>query len=147
MIKLLMNTGPWGPWNDSGKNSGSPESKESGADAASKTDSKKPDTSFEDFIKKSEETLKNFFKDSGKSGGGNGGENNNFKNLLPKNNKSLIGLVVLGFILFWLSLGFYKVNSDENAVTLYFGKFYSISTPGLAARMEGTAPAPVARSN
>lgn len=34
-------------------------------------------------------------------------------------------------ISFWLATGFYKVNSDENALVLYFGKFHTISTPGL----------------
>ena len=45
--------------------------------------------------------------------------------------KSIIGLVVLGLVFLWLSSGVYKVDSDENAVVLYFGKFYSIETPGL----------------
>lgn len=60
---------------------------------------------------------------------------NKFKNFFfgdqPKSPKSVIGLIILGTILFWLSLGFYKVDADENAVVLYFGKFYSITTPGL----------------
>jgi membrane protease subunit HflK len=37
----------------------------------------------------------------------------------------------MGFIVLWLSSGLYKVNSDENGLVLYFGKVYSVSTPGL----------------
>ena len=53
----------------------------------------------------------------------------NFKN--NNSNKSLIGLIALSILLLYLSLGFYKVNTDENAVVLYFGKFNKIATPGL----------------
>ncbi|NBX52058.1 MAG: FtsH protease activity modulator HflK [Proteobacteria bacterium] len=45
--------------------------------------------------------------------------------------KSGIGIMVLIIILTYLSFGFYKVDPDENAVTLYFGKFYRTSEPGL----------------
>ena len=45
--------------------------------------------------------------------------------------KSKIGLVILSLILFYLATGFYKVNTDENAAILYFGKFYKVATPGL----------------
>ncbi|MFM7621176.1 MAG: FtsH protease activity modulator HflK, partial [Alphaproteobacteria bacterium] len=53
------------------------------------------------------------------------------KNKLPNSDKSILGLIALSFLLLYLSLGFYKVNTDENAVVLYFGKFHKISTPGL----------------
>ena len=45
--------------------------------------------------------------------------------------KSSIGLIFLVVVLVYLSFGFYKVDPDENAVTLYFGKFYKISEPNL----------------
>lgn len=48
-----------------------------------------------------------------------------------KNEKSATGLIILGAILLWLSCGFYKVDADENAVVLYFGKFYKVTTSGL----------------
>jgi membrane protease subunit HflK len=44
----------------------------------------------------------------------------------PKYKNIFIVLLIL-----WLSLGIYKVNSNENAVVLYFGKFYQVSGPGL----------------
>ncbi|GDX36353.1 hypothetical protein LBMAG18_08640 [Alphaproteobacteria bacterium] len=59
---------------------------------------------------------------------------NSFKNnkkKLPNSDKSMIGLIALSLLLLYLSLGFYKVNTDENAVVLYFGKYHKISTPGL----------------
>jgi membrane protease subunit HflK len=48
-----------------------------------------------------------------------------------KSDKSIIGLIALSLILFYLATGFYKVNTDENAAILYFGKFYKVATPGL----------------
>ncbi len=48
-----------------------------------------------------------------------------------KSKKPVIGIAILGVILLWLSFGFYKVDADENAVVLYFGKFYKITTSGL----------------
>ncbi len=141
-----MNAGPWGPW--SGGDSSDQNSKNGGKDNQPKNpprpenkgekDSTKTNPqkkSLEDFVKKSEEKFKkifgeNFQNSGGGSGGGNKDDKNfNFKNLASQN--SLIGLIVLAFTLLWLATGIYKVNSDENAVTLYFGKFYSISTPGL----------------
>ena len=41
-------------------------------------------------------------------------------------------------IVLWLASGLYKVGSDENALVLYFGKFHSVTTPGLNYRI----PAP-----
>ena len=46
-----------------------------------------------------------------------------------KKNLSIIGFSVL--LLVWLLSGIYKVNSDENAVVLYFGKYFETTTPGL----------------
>lgn len=49
----------------------------------------------------------------------------------PDSSKPIIGLVILSILTIYLSTGFYKVNTDENAVILYFGKFHKIATPGL----------------
>jgi len=96
-------------------------------------------------------------KGSGETGNGaNGTENHNnglnnaksieelareiFKNFQKQNNKrnlkkdNVKSLVILGFsivMLLWLLTGIYKVNSDENAVVLYFGKYFETTTPGL----------------
>jgi membrane protease subunit HflK len=110
-IIKLRNDGPWG---SSGGSSG-------GSFGGNNDGGKPKSTSNQgDWIKK----LQDLFK------------NNSFKNNLDKNsppfkNKSLIGLVSLGLLVIWLTSGLYKVDSDENAVILYFGKFYSIATPGL----------------
>ncbi len=62
-----------------------------------------------------------------------------FKNF-DKNNKKLDNSDDIRHLIFvffsiilaiWLLTGLYKVNSDENAVVLYFGKYYETTTPGL----------------
>lgn len=117
-FNLKMNQGPWGPW--SGDN-----------------------------VQKPQNPNPQFKADSNKNSGGNGGENSpNGSNQRPNkgedffkkitdyfsNNKSpkqVAGLITLGVTAIWLASGFYKINPDENGIVLYFGKFYSISTPGL----------------
>ena len=61
-----------------------------------------------------------------------------FKNFQKKENKKkqVVNQNFIYFIIFilfsiWLLSGIYKVNSDENAVVLYFGKYYETATPGL----------------
>lgn len=121
MIKrILMNNGPWGSWEE---NNNKEQQKKPKAD--------NPDLEIDDFIKKGEDFIRKITADIfGGTGGGNKGSN---KKNSPSSGgqKSLLGIVALSFVAIWLSMGFYKVNPDENAVVLYFGKFYSISTPGL----------------
>ncbi|MBM5782527.1 MAG: FtsH protease activity modulator HflK [Pelagibacterales bacterium] len=85
---------------------------------------KKPQKNSDDFFKKSED----FFKKILNEDFGNFNGPRNYQNKTPK---SLIGLILLGLVFLWLCSGIYKVDSDENAVVLYFGKFHSIETPGL----------------
>lgn len=63
----------------------------------------------------------------------NNGSNNNgdFFDNFSKSPKKYISLTILFFLTFWLATGFYKVDPDENAIVLYFGKFHGIATPGL----------------
>lgn len=110
-------SGPWGsggqkPQDNSGNNSGQ---KPSGS--AQQNRSQKINQSENPF-----EGIKNFFKD-------NFGENGN--NIGSKNPKSLFGLFLGVIFVIWMASGIYKIDSDENGLVLYFGKFYSISTPGL----------------
>ena len=127
MLKLLMNSGPWGPWSGAGNqkpNNSKPNSSENNSGGNSGGEKKSPpprdprgnpQDDFEDFFKKSFERVKKFF-DSAQNG---------------KSPKSLVGLIILGISFLWLSLGLYQVDTDENAVLLYFGKFYKVATPGL----------------
>lgn len=61
----------------------------------------------------------------------------NFKNLFngktPKLSNLITSALLLPLIvlLLWMSSGFYKVNTDEQAVELYFGKFTRVTNPGL----------------
>jgi membrane protease subunit HflK len=118
MIRLLNNI-PQSPWSMPSAKSGNDNSQKktsdnNGGDQGSSN--KKPNNSGADFFKKIEEFFKkNFAK----------------KNPNDPSPKSLIGLIVLGIVLLWLMLGIYKVDTDENAAVLYFGKFHKVATPGL----------------
>lgn len=125
MLKLFMNNGPWGPWNNNpGNNSNG---NNSGQKPQNNQKPQKPENNdFDEFFKKSEEFVKKIF--SGNGGNGDSGNNSNFTSKPPK---KIIGLIVLSLILLWLMTGLFKVDPDENAAVLYFGKFTTIATPGL----------------
>ena len=55
----------------------------------------------------------------------------NRKNNKKSSAKDFIVLIFSIALFFWLLTGIYKVNSDENAVVLYFGKYFETTTPGL----------------
>ncbi len=114
---------PWGgSWGGSGdNNSGNDKNKKPENKPGNGSGPKSIDDKINDFFKK----ISDFFKNLG---GNNKNQNPNDNSKTPK---SIIGLIILGFVLFWLSLGFYKVDTDENAIILYFGKFYAVSSPGL----------------
>lgn len=114
-----MNNGPWGPWSGAGNG---PKPENSGAEKKSqepKKPNRKPEKDSDDFFKTASDFFKKIF-----------GENDD--DFPPKKApKSLIGLIILAITILWLAMGFYKVDPDENAAVLYFGKFYKIATPGL----------------
>jgi membrane protease subunit HflK len=120
MFRLLNNIpqSPWSmPGSDKKANSeNNSQNKNGGAgnngNSSQNNKNKKPN----DFLKKIDEFLKKIFARN---------------NLASNSPKSIIGLVVLALILLWLTMGIYKVDTDENAAVLYFGKFYKITTPGL----------------
>ncbi|OFW80724.1 MAG: HflK protein [Alphaproteobacteria bacterium RIFCSPLOWO2_01_FULL_40_26] len=118
-----MSSGPWGPWSGgSSKPNPKPnQPKQEREEKKPQPQNAQPD--FDEFFRKIGDSFKKKF------GGnfGNGGAGKNY----DKAPKSVIGLIFLILILIWLALGIYKVDSDENAVVLYFGKFYKIATPGL----------------
>lgn len=49
--------------------------------------------------------------------------------------KAAVGLVAVVFVVIGLITSFYKVDTDENAVILRFGKFNRITEPGLHMRL------------
>jgi membrane protease subunit HflK len=127
--KILLSKNPWGEpsGNNSGDSNKDKKPKENPKILNPNFGRKNRETNFDDLIKKGEDFFK---KNFGKNGGGSN-KNNWQKKFEDKTPKSIIGLFILGFVLLWLMTGIYKVDSDENAAVLYFGKFYSISTPGL----------------
>jgi membrane protease subunit HflK len=80
----------------------------------------------ESFSKKGQ----NFF-DKFSSKGSGSKDPNDIYNKKQNTPKSFVGIVVLVVLTIWLASGLYKVNPDENAIVLYFGKIHSITTPGL----------------
>lgn len=80
--------------------------------------------------KKVENIAKNVFKNfRGKVGSGGNGSRK-----FGGGSVNVIKMAPIAFFvlfLLWLASGVYKVNSDENAVVLYFGKYYETTTPGL----------------
>lgn len=116
--KIFANQGPWGSWDNN--------------DNKDKKNNK--GNEIDDVIKKGEDFIKKIMSEALKGGSGNssGGKKNNIKNNINNTDrKKIIGIVLLSILLLWLSTGFYKVEPDEEAVVLYFGKYHSLSTPGL----------------
>ena len=120
--------GPWGPWGGGENNKGTTGNQQPNRPNNSNNGA---EPSFEDILKKGEQFLDKLMNGGGSGNKGGGNNNQNKPSGTSQAPKSIIGLIVLGAILLWLSLGIYKVNSDQNAAVLYFGKFHSIATPGL----------------
>lgn len=132
MIKLFnlkMNQGPWGPWsgaeNPQNKNGAKNPDNNKGDSAKDSGKENKPQKPAGDnFTKKIDDLFEKFFGGGSSNQGGSGKSD-------PKKTKRMVSFFVLGFLSLWLLTGFYKIDPDENGIVLYFGKFYSISTPGL----------------
>ena len=56
---------------------------------------------------------------------------NNINKIFDIDEKKLLKIIILIFIVVWCLSGLYKVNSNENAVITYFGKYHNTTTPGL----------------
>ncbi|MFT6106516.1 MAG: membrane protease subunit HflK [Rickettsiales bacterium] len=121
-----QNNNPWGnAGGNSDTNSGSSNpNRNPGQNQGQKTNPESIDF-VDEAIKKGQEFLKEMF---GGNGGGGSKKTNNSGNKTPK---SIFGLIIGALLVLWLSTGIYKINSDQNGLVLYFGKFHTISTPGL----------------
>lgn len=137
VIKLNFKNGPWGSWDpkegskgtsgetsgwNSGNNGGNQKPKNNPEGNNGKRLKPNPQQQIDQAIKQWQEFTKTMF------GGGNSNNNNSNNNQSPR---SIFGLFVIGLIVLWLASGIYKIDSNENGLVLYFGKFYSVSTPGL----------------
>src|SRR5690348_11052459 len=91
--------GPWGKFSGGGNNPG--------GNNRGGNNQKGPD--FDELAKKFNDKFKNFF-DNNKGGSGTRGAKPVF-------------IIIAGLIILWLVGGFYKVDPDEQAVILRFGKF------------------------
>lgn len=118
------------PWGNSGNTTGNNQGSRSGPQGPS--GSKEPPRAkaapaadVDELIAKLQEHLRRMF------GGGNGGQGGNGRSQFSGGSSQ--GIILIGAALFglWGASGFYKVDSKEVGVVQRFGKFSSISTPGL----------------
>jgi membrane protease subunit HflK len=120
-FSTLKQNGPWGEFEPKSQKPRKPQGSQDFDD-------------IEKLIKKFLSFIDSIFQGKGVNKDNN---SNNFKNL---GKKSILGVLLMVFIL-WLSLGFYKVKTGENAVVMYFGKFHSVTLPGLNWRL----PSPIGK--
>ena len=78
----------------------------------------------EDLLQASRQRLKRAFPRGGGGGGGRGGGGFQL-------NRSTGGLIAGGLVLLWLFSGWYQVDTDELAVVTTFGKYETVTSPGL----------------
>lgn len=83
----------------------------------------------EELLKASRQRLKRAFPGGG-NGAGRGG-----RGAPPQLSRSTMGFAAAGILGLWLFSGVYTVDADELAVVTTFGKYDSISTPGLHWRI------------
>jgi membrane protease subunit HflK len=100
---------------------------------------KKPGSSnndeLDDIIRKGQEKIIDFLNAKKKSSGGNG--SNFVKSNIPFSKISFLFIFVI--LLFWLSTGFYTIQTDEEGVVLRLGKYVRTSIPGLNYKL----PSPI----
>jgi membrane protease subunit HflK len=140
-VNYLKNS-PWGnPGGNAGGNSGGNSGNNNPWGARKPQDSgdkpgntpganqgKKVNKDIEDQIDEMMKKSQKFFKDLFGGGQGNNSNNNSGND---QSSRSIFGLIIGVIVLVWLGSGIYKIDSDENGLVLYFGKFYSVATPGL----------------
>ncbi len=105
-------SGGGGPWGSGGGGNGGGGRPGGGGPWGGGPSSGGPPPDLEDWLRRSKDGLKNF-----QGGGG----------FTPRN--IAIGIVVL--VIIWLLTGFYRVQPNEVGLNLVFGKYVSLSPPGL----------------
>lgn len=105
--------GPWGqpPRGNGGPNNG-----------GGRGGGEPPD--LEDLLQASRQRLKRAFPRGGRGGGGGGGGGFQFTGATG-------GLIAGALVVLWLISGFYQVDTKELAVVTTFGKYQSVTGPGL----------------
>ncbi len=113
------NSGNRGPW-------GQPPRGPSNNDGGKRGGGEPPD--LEDILQASRQRLKRAFPRGGRGGGGRGGGG-------PQFNRATVGLIGAGVLALWVFSGVYQVAPNQLAVVTTFGKYSSISGPGLHWRV------------
>ena len=120
------NSGNRGPWGQPPRGKGN-----GGGDRGGRSDP--PD--LEELLQASRQRLKRAFPGGGRGGRGGGGG--------PQLSGGLIGLVAAGLVGLWGFSGIYQVEANSLAVVTTFGKYDSVSGPGLHWHI----PAPIQSVN
>ncbi len=122
--------GPWG--------GGTPRPPSKGKDApkgngAPPPPNQPPRNEIEDMMRKGQEQLRVLIggKSTGGSGGGGGGGGGNDSPSMPSIGRSGGLLFLVALVILWLFVSFYRVETSEQSVELFFGKYYKTGEEGL----------------
>ena len=102
-----------------------------------------PRNEIEDMMRKGQEQLRVLI--GGKSTGSSGGGGGNDSPSMPSIGRSGGLLFLVALVILWLFVSFYRVETSEQSVELFFGKYYKTGEEGfefrpMACRKQGNLP-------
>jgi membrane protease subunit HflK len=114
-----------GPWGGGGSNGGDDGDKNRGGRRPGNDGPQIPE--IEQIMKKGQEQLRVLMggRGGGSNNGGQGGGG------MPKMTRGTVGLGVLAALSVWAFASFYRVDTSEQSVELFLGKFYNVGQEGL----------------
>ena len=114
-----------GPWGGGGSNGGDGGDKNRGGRRPGNDGPQIPE--IEDIMKKGQEQLRVLMggRGGGSNSGGQGGGG------MPKMSRGTLGLGVLAVLAVWAFASFYRVDTSEQSVELFLGKYYNVGQEGL----------------
>ncbi|MGO4916490.1 FtsH protease activity modulator HflK [Pseudogemmobacter sp. W21_MBD1_M6] len=114
-----------GPWGGGGSNGGDDGDKNRGGRRPGNDGPQIPE--IEQIMKKGQEQLRVLMGGRG-GGSGNGGQGGGG---LPKMTRGTVGLGLLAVVSVWAFASFYRVDTSEQSVELFLGKFHNVGQEGL----------------
>ena len=118
-----------GPWGSGG---GKPGGGDKGSNNRDNNNNRGPDTpqmpEIDDLVKKGQEQLRVLMGGRGSGNGGGGGRTSGGGGGI---NRGTIGLGLLGLVIVWAFMSFYRVDTSEQSVELLFGEYHQTGNEGL----------------
>ena len=118
-----------GPWGSGG---GKPGGGDKGSNNRDNNNNRGPDTpqmpEIDDLVKKGQEQLRVLMGGRGSGNGGGGGRASGGGGGI---NRGTIGLGLLGLVIVWAFMSFYRVDTSEQSVELLFGEYHQTGNEGL----------------